>query len=238
VRFARASGWLFAGVLLLSAVGGFLLYRLSAPKPTLYAEHTGVPAPTAPAAEPAEGAESPAIARKIPERLPAITLPGLDGAPVSLSRWRGRSLLVNFWAPWCEPCRREMPLLQRIRRERAKDGFEIVGIAIDPQSSVRKYVTDHGIDYPILVGDKGGLEAATAFGLEPVLPFSVFADRKGEIVTVKVGELHQDETNLILDRLHDLDTGRLTLPLARQAIAEGTRGLGGERPEPAEGIPH
>ena len=233
MRLPRASGWLFAGVLLVSAVGGFLLYRLSAPKPTLYPERAGVAPlapPATPAAEPSDGTESPLVAPKIPERLPAITLPGLDGVPLSLSRWRGRPLLVNFWAPWCEPCRREMPLLKNIRRERAKDGVEIVGIAIDPPSSVRKYVADHAIDYPILVGDKGGLEAATAFGLEPVLPFSVFADRKGEIVTVKVGELHEDEANLILDRLHDLETGRLTLPRAQEAIAEGTRRLASGHP--------
>ena len=69
----------------------------------------------------------------------------------------------------------------------------------------------HGIDYPVLVGEQGGLEAANAFGMDTVLPFSVFADRTGRIITLKVGELHRDEAELILDRMRDVELGRISL---------------------------
>jgi hypothetical protein len=77
----------------------------------------------------------------------------------------------------------------------------------------------------VLVGEEGGLAAANALGMETVLPFSVFADAQGHVVTLKIGELHQDEAELILDRLRDLETGRLTLPAAREQIAVGVRRL-------------
>jgi hypothetical protein len=61
--------------------------------------------------------------------------------------------------------------------------------------------------------------------MEPVLPFTVFADRQGRVVTLRVGELHQDEAELILERVRDVDAGKLTLPVAREQISEGVRGL-------------
>lgn len=88
------------------------------------------------------------------------------------------------------------------------------------------------ISYPILLGEKGGLEAATAFGAEMVLPFTVFADSTGRIVTLKIGELHRDEAAFILARLTDLDAGRLTLPAAREQIGEGIRRLAQARASP------
>jgi thiol-disulfide isomerase/thioredoxin len=161
----------------------------------------------------------------VPEQLPEIRLPGIDGAIHGLADWKGRPLIVNFWATWCDPCRREIPLLKTIRREHAADRLEIVGIAVDYPDEVRKYARVHGIDYPLLVGDQGGLEAVSAFGMETVLPFSVFADQQGRVVTLKVGELHRDEAELILDRVRDVDAGRLGLPAAREQISEGIRRL-------------
>jgi thiol-disulfide isomerase/thioredoxin len=215
-----------AALLAVSAVCGFVLYRLTAPRPTLYAAAGALGAPLPhPSRTPAESA----VAPKTPERLPQISLPGLDGKTRSLSEWRGRPLVINFWATWCEPCRREVPLLRSLRHERAAEGLEVVGIAIDSPDAVRQYVADQGIDYPVLIGEQGGFDAITAFGMDTVLPFSVFADRAGRIVTLKVGELHPDEAQLILDRLRQLDTGTLTLAAAREQISEGIRRLGQHR---------
>jgi thiol-disulfide isomerase/thioredoxin len=174
--------------------------------------------PDAPAAEP-----------KIPERIPDLTLPGLDGAPHKLSEWSGHPLLINFWATWCEPCRREIPLLKSLRTEHAAKSLEIVGIAIDFREPVRKYVADQGMTYPVLLGERGGFEAAAAFGMDTVLPFSVFADSQGRVVALKVGELHQDEAELILDRIVGLDAGRLSLKAARDEINAGIAGLSASR---------
>ena len=220
---------LFAvAVLVASAAGGFLAYRLTGPpRPTIYAvPQAKPPVPSAGNPQPAQTPDSPeGSGLRIPERLPEVALPGPDGVLHRLSDWQGRPLLVNFWATWCEPCRREIPLLKKIRRERVADRLEIVGIALDFRDAVQKYAAEHGMDYPLLVGEDGGLEAATAFGMNTVLPFSVFADQAGHIVTLKVGELHPDEAAFILDRVADLDRGQMTLALAREQIASELRRL-------------
>lgn len=202
-----------AGILAGFGTAGFLLARHLGPeRPALQ------PAPLHPA--PAPAIEADPKPGPIPERLPDFSLPDLAGVSHTLSDWRGRPFAVNFWATWCEPCRREIPLLEGLRRENAGNGFEIIGIAIDQRDSVAKYVRDMKMDYPILVGERGGLEAAAAFGLEPVLPFTVFVDAEGRIVTVKIGELHRDEATFILARLADVGAGRLSLEAARKQIAE------------------
>jgi len=213
-------------VLLASGAVGFIAYRLLLTTPSV---HPTAEIPAAPAARsPDPGVplgRPPALPPKLPVELPEIRLPGIDGAVQSLGDFKDRPLVVNFWATWCDPCRREIPLLKALRREHAADHLEIVGIAVDYPDEVRKYAHAHGIDYPVLVGDQGGLEAVNAFGMETVLPFSVFADRHGRIVTLKVGELHRDEAELILDRVRAVDAGTLTLPVAREQISEGVSRL-------------
>jgi len=228
----RATGALLSIVILAAcAAGGFVAYRLSAPRQSALSL---LPLP-APAPEvvraPGEATPAPATvaARRIPEDLPTISLPDAAGVKHTLAEYRGKLLLLNFWATWCEPCRREIPLLKAVRREYGKDGLEIVGIAVDYRDVVAKYALAKGIDYPLLIGEQGGLEAVTAFGMETVLPFSVFADRQGRVVTLKVGELHADEAHLILERMQHLDRGELNLAAAREQIAAGSARLNAAR---------
>jgi peroxiredoxin len=238
LRAGRSGGpgalLLIVGVLLVSAALGFLAYRVTRPPPqtTLHATaQTRPPAPH-PAGSPTQrtSAESSAAsAHPLPERLPQIALPGLDGRTHRLAEWTGRPLVVNFWATWCDPCRREIPLLRTLRHERAAEGLEVIGIAVDSADAVRTYAAKEGIDYPVLVGEDGALSAVGAFGMEAVLPFSVFADRQGRILTLKIGELHPDEAQLILERLRDLDTGKLTLADARQQLSAGMQRLNAAR---------
>jgi thiol-disulfide isomerase/thioredoxin len=217
-RASAITGLLIAGVLLACAAAGFLVHRLVAPaRATLYA----VPAAGAPQAS----EEPPAASRPIPTQLPDIALPGPDGVTHRLGDWKGRPVLVNFWATWCEPCRREIPLLKTLRHEHAAEGLQIVGIAVDSQQAVRQYTAEHGIDYPVLIGEQGALAAVGAFGMDTVLPFSVFADREGRIVTLRIGELHRDEAELILERLREVDAGTLTLSAAREQISAGVQRL-------------
>lgn len=223
---------LAAAVLVASAGGGFLFYRLTAPeRTTLYAAHavSGAAVTEAPPAPAAPTPPASAPAQTIPERLPDITLPGPDGATHSLADWKGRPLLINFWATWCEPCRREIPLLRSLRHERSRQGLEVVGIAIDVSDAVRKYIPSHGIDYPVLVGEQGGFAAISAFGMDTVLPFSVFADRTGRVITLKVGELHREEAELILDRVREVDAGTISLAAAREQISAGMQRLSAAR---------
>ena len=228
---------LAAALLVACAAGGFLIYHLANPRRvTLYVAPG--PARLAPARTPEPAPVPSPPVRRIPEGLPELTLPGLDGRSHRLSDWKGRPLVVNFWATWCEPCRREIPLLKRLRRERAVDRLEVVGIAIDFRDAAQKYATDSGIDYPVLIGEQGGFEAVAAFGMDPVLPFSAFVDPTGRIVTLKVGELHPDEADLILDRMRELDRGRLSLATAREQIAAGISRLSTRRSAVAGGAAH
>lgn len=185
---------------------------------------------TSPTPPPPEvNAPAPPAQHPIPTVLPNLSLADPSGIKHPLSQWKGRPLMINFWATWCAPCRREIPLLKAIRRERAKDGIEIVGIAVDFRDAVQKYAREMSIDYPVLVGEQDGLEAIAAFGMDTVFPFTVFADARGRIVTLKVGELHADEARLILDRVKGIDRGRLDLAGAKKEIADGMAALAAER---------
>ncbi len=104
-----------------------------------------------------------------------------------------------------------------------------MGIAVDSRDAVLKYAQDMHIDYPVLVGEQEGFEAVQAFGMETVLPFTVFTDSQARIVTLKVGELHPDEAAFVLSRVRDVDSGRLALAEARRQIAAQIAQLAAER---------
>jgi thiol-disulfide isomerase/thioredoxin len=168
---------------------------------------------------------APPKTQPIPQKLPDFELVDLQGHRQKLSNWPGRPLMVNFWATWCEPCRREIPLLIKLRKEHAHDGLEIVGIAVDFPDAVRKYAANIGIDYPVLIGEQEGLDAIAAFGMQPVFPFSVFSDRQARIVAIRVGELHEDEAAFILGEVKAIDLGQRTLAEAKQRISDQLRNL-------------
>jgi thiol-disulfide isomerase/thioredoxin len=143
------------------------------------------------------------------------------GVTRRLSDWKGRPLLVNFWASWCVPCREEIPLLERLSRQRASQGLQVIGIAVDSRAAVLDYARRAAIQYPLLIGERPGLQAVRALGMEEVFPFSVFVDARGRIVTLKIGRLRPEQAALILDRLNALDRGRIDLATARREISDG-----------------
>jgi thiol-disulfide isomerase/thioredoxin len=220
-------------------LAGFLSYRHAHPPaatlsamPMPQAPGAGATADTAgTAADAADSADAGrgAPSRPIPDRVPELTLPDLAGRQKSLRDFRGHPLIINFWATWCAPCRREMPLLQQLRRSHRGDGLQVVGIAVDFKAAVADYVRRQPVDYPLLIGEDSGLAAAEQFGMQTVLPFSVFADAAGRILAVKVGELHADEADYILGAMQALAAGRLSLPDAQAGIAQRLRELAIER---------
>ena len=176
----------------------------------------GVPATGETSSGGAQSGRKPA--RVIPAVLPDFALATVEGPLRKLSSFQHPSLIVNFWATWCAPCRREIPLLRQLRNERGERGVEVLGIAVDFREDVLKYAAKIGLDYPLLIGEEDGLAAADAFGIDPVFPFTVFADAKRRIVAVKVGELHADEAAFILDHIELLNAGRLTLEVVQTLI--------------------
>lgn len=171
----RAAG--IALLLIVSAAGGFLGYRYWRA-----------------ASEPA-GAESAAVTVA-----PEFSLPDLDGKVQSIAQWKGKVLLVNFWATWCEPCLREIPLLEQIQKEYADRGVQVIGVAIDDPAEVRQFMTDSvAIDYPVLVGEQEAVDALAGFGAEmTVLPYTAFVARDGRIAQLHAGELHREEATAVL----------------------------------------
>jgi hypothetical protein len=111
---------------------------------------------------------------------------------------------------------REIPLLRQLRADRGARGVEIVGVAVDFREDVVKYASEIGLDYPLLIGEEDGMAAADSFGLDPVFPFTVFADAERRIIAVKVGELHADEADFILDHVAKVNAGVLTAEVARK----------------------
>ena len=162
--------------------------------------------------------------RTIPDTLPDIAFPDRSGKLRHFSDWRGRPLLVNFWAPWCGPCREEVPLLERLSRASA-DRLQVIGVAVDSKAPVLRYARHAGIRYPVLIGEHRGLETIRALGLQPAFPFSVFVDARGRIVTVKIGVLREPVARLILERVDALDSGRVDLATAQAQIEAGIQRL-------------
>ena len=168
------------------------------------------------AAPPAPAAEA---APQLVETLPQFQLADRDGQVRSLQDWPDRALIVNFWATWCAPCRREIPLLQQLQRDHADEGFQVIGIAVDFRDKVLAYADEMRIEYPLLIGEQEALDAAAAFGVATVgLPFTVFSDRRGRIVTAHLGELTAAEADLILDAVRRVDAGETTPADARVAL--------------------
>ena len=166
---------------------------------------------------------------KIPDRVPNFSLADRDGKATSIASFDGKSLIINFWATWCAPCRSEIPLLERLHAEWQAQGMSVVGIAVDHRDDVVKFADRFKINYPLLIGEQDALDAATAFGVEtPVFPFTVFTDHRGEVVALFVGEIHKPQAELILAEVQNLNKDLIDLKAARQAIAEGLRTLKSE----------
>jgi thiol-disulfide isomerase/thioredoxin len=157
----------------------------------------------------------------MPEVLPAFSLQNREGTLQSIKDWPGKSMIVNFWATWCAPCRREIPLLNELNRTRSAEGFQIVGVAVDFRDDVLKYASDIGIDYPILIGEQDGLDAVTSFGVEAVgFPFTAFTDNQGRIINLHLGELTAPQAQVILDTVVRVNAGELTPAAARVTVAD------------------
>lgn len=191
-----------------------------------------VPAGVAGAPDPQENSRLEAAPHPvIPTRLPDFSLNDLSGNSTSISAWSGKSLVINFWATWCAPCRREIPLLKTVAADWAGRDLMVVGIAVDYADKVREFAGRFKIDYPLLIGEQDALEVAAKFGMDsPAFPFTVFTDQRGEIVALFVGELHRTQADFILSEVQNLNQERIRLPEARRAIAERLEALAEKNP--------
>jgi thiol-disulfide isomerase/thioredoxin len=213
-----------------ATVGWFVQKRLSARSaPVIAAVPVEAPAATTATGTPPTAGDASLAPKSLPETLPQFELMDRAGKLRKLGEWKGKPLIVNYWATWCAPCVREIPLLSQLRRERASQKLEVIGIAVDFRDDVLKFADAHALDYPLLIGEEEGLAAVSAVGMQPAFPFTLFADSQQRIVAMKVGELHREEATLILDRVAAVDAGSLGLDQAREQIREGLKDLATRR---------
>lgn len=133
----------------------------------------------------------------------------LLGGTRSLAEWRGKVVVLNFWATWCAPCREEIPMLVAARERYAGSGVEILGIAIDTAAKVTEYVAQMKIPYPILLAGADGLELMRNLGNQASgLPFTVLVDRAGRPAARKLGALRQEDLDSMLAGLLAHESGR------------------------------
>lgn len=122
------------------------------------------------------------------------TLPDAGGQPHALARWRGKVLVVNFWATWCTPCVEEMPALTRLQTELNQKNVQILGIGIDTAANISEFSSRLKIGYPLYVAGMRGTELSRLFGNQSGgLPFTVLIDAGGQIKKTYLGRLKIDE---------------------------------------------
>jgi thiol-disulfide isomerase/thioredoxin len=199
---------LIFGVALLGLMAGalFMAGRIAAVK-------------TEPAAAPqpqVETMESPALEAN---SHPSFSLMGLDGEMHDFDEYDGRHRLLNFWATWCAPCRREIPLLKDFQAEQGDDGILVIGIAVDIMEEVRQYAEAAEFNYPILVGEMDAMAVAEQSGLQfHARPFTMIVTADGEFLNAHFGELHRPDLDKISEVLARLDAGEIDTDTARQAL--------------------
>ncbi len=132
----------------------------------------------------------------------AARLPDTEGRTRALEQWRGKVLVVNFWATWCTPCREEIPAFIKVQDKWGTRGLQIIGIAIDDNDKVRPYAAELKINYPILVAGLDGIELARQAGNRlGGLPFTVVFDRQGGAVHSQLGGVTQQKLEALIQPL-------------------------------------
>ncbi|MFT5499961.1 MAG: peroxiredoxin [Woeseiaceae bacterium] len=146
-------------------------------------------------------------------------LPDIDGKVRQLSEWNGKARLVNFWATWCAPCRREIPLLKATQAAHGDAGVQIIGIAVDFPDEVAAYAEEAEFNYPILVGQEEAMAAAEASGIEFIgMPFTMVIAPDGELLTTHIGEIVEAHIDTILGVFADLNAGTIDNAGARESL--------------------
>jgi len=151
---------------------------------------------------------------------PSFALPDVLGIERNFSEWDGKNRIVNFWATWCAPCRREIPLLKAFQDQQGNNGFQVIGIAVDFPDAVANYAEAAQFNYPVLVGEQDAMAIAESSGVEFVgLPFTMFVASDGELLSAYIGELHQTHLDEIVETMTRLDRAEISKDEARTTLA-------------------
>jgi len=128
-----------------------------------------------------------------------FTLPDLSGEPQHSDQWRGKLLIVNFWASWCAPCLEEMPRFITLQEKYGAQGIQFVGIGIDQADALGKIVDRLGVNYPVLQGDFDAMQVAKQFGnTYGVLPYTSIINPDGELFSEIAGAVREGEMESLI----------------------------------------
>jgi thiol-disulfide isomerase/thioredoxin len=123
----------------------------------------------------------------------SLTFESLDGPPIKMAAWRGRPLLLNFWATWCGPCVVEMPLLDGFARQQGERGWRVLALAVDQADPVRRFIGERALRLPVAVAGSLGLDLSRQLGnVQGGLPFTAAFDSSGDVVQRRLGAVSSD----------------------------------------------
>ena len=149
----------------------------------------------------------------------SFTLSDIEGQRRDFDEWAGSHRLLNFWATWCAPCRREIPLLKAFQDQHAGNGLQVIGIAVDFMEPVIAYAEETDFNYPILVGETDAMAVAESSGVDFIgLPFTMVVANDGELVGTHMGEIHEEHLVEIAAVLAQLDRGEIDKDAVRETI--------------------
>ena len=145
-----------------------------------------------------QGAENPAAVTAASSIFDMV-LADLKGQPQGLGQWRGKVLVVNYWATWCHPCLEEMPGFSRLQDKYRDKGIQFVGISIDTASKIVEFEKTTPVSYPLLIGDIGVMENSAALGnTRQALPFTAVFDAQGHLSATKLGRYAEADLERLL----------------------------------------
>ncbi|HEX6136837.1 MAG TPA: TlpA disulfide reductase family protein [Casimicrobiaceae bacterium] len=132
----------------------------------------------------------------------AMVLPDAEGHEQAMAQWRGKILVVNFWATWCAPCREEMPEFVAAQARDGAKGVQFVGVAVDDPGKAQAFAKEIGLNYPTLIGGYGAIELSKTLGNElSALPFTIVLDREGRVAHTQLGPLRAARLDTLLAHL-------------------------------------
>jgi thiol-disulfide isomerase/thioredoxin len=136
------------------------------------------------------------------ESLFAASFPDAQNKPQSLAQWRGKVLVVNFWASWCSPCREEMPALDALQEKYAPKDVQFIGISAEDVSKLIQFSTEVKVGYPLLAGDIDAMSLAESMGNDKsIVPYTVVVDKKGKIAGIWFGTVDNSKLEATLAAL-------------------------------------
>jgi thiol-disulfide isomerase/thioredoxin len=176
------------------------------------------PQPAPVETEAVEAVEATEVVDETPIKV-AFELNDLEDKPRKFSEWEGKHRLVNFWATWCAPCRREIPLLKAFQEKHGAGDFMVIGIAVEFLEPVVAYAEEAQFNYQILYGEQDAMAVAESSGIGFIgLPFTMVVGKDGTLIGAHMGEIHQEHLDSIVMVLGQLDRGEVDVPGARDAL--------------------